>query len=463
MRRLKKPTSIVNYISNCFTLFFIIVLLIMWGVIWSLSNTAIRSDIHRELRLNLKHGRHRMVETADGWKPADSFVFYDKNDHLNYVVLDRNGKLLFGSYPKGFSATCPVGNQTMQVVKSSANHQTYYIMDIRKRRADLYIRCILAKKDMNSKYQFIQKATFIFFPAVILLLFVMRHALERQINRRVEKICQKVAAIGKGDNLSERINYSGDFEELRVFSDASDAMLDRVEQMLESQKQFTDNVAHELRTPLAVIMAQCDHLNGRRISDAEQAEGLDVLLRQSKKMNDIVNQMLKLSRLEMNRTTLYFEEVEISEIIYSVCDEITYKSKKEIDFKLDVHQEKAEIDIGLATVLFQNLIENAVKYGGDPALVHISASETADTIHVSITDNGCGIAKEKQNSVMQRFYRGGGSDDMGSKEVEGFGLGLPLAHTIALKHGGDITVYSEVNVGSTFTVILPKKQKMTNS
>ena len=169
-------------------------------------------------------------------------------------------------------------------------------------------------------------------------------------------------------------------------------------------------------------------------------------------MHGVIVQMLNLSRLDQDKPKLNLEWIDIGEIVEAVCDDISMQSTKQVVFKTDIPPDfNVYADIGLMTILIQNLLDNAVKYGPEGGRVWIWSEETGQEYLLHIKDEGKGISKENQERIFRRFFR-----IEKSELVEGFGLGLSLVKRIAEKHHGFVTVESELGVGSTFTMHLPR-------
>lgn len=449
MQRVKQ-TSIAKYISNWFFLCITFFFFVMFIVVMVLSKTATEYDINKQIGMSLRRNI-KEVRIRDGELHVKK-RFREQEDGCYYQILSPKGEILYGDYPPGFEADCPIDDRMMtRRVQSEKDGKYYYVRDIYRKRKDAVFRCVVKTTDITSQYVTIRRALLVLFPLMLLLIMLMRRILEQKIARPVQDICDKVNEIGEGKKISARIDYTGRFQELAVFADASNHMLDQLEAMFENQKQFTSNVAHELRTPVAVVMAQCEDARSYANGVEEYREAQGVIERQAQKMNRIITQMLNLSRLEQNRVQLNFECVELGEIVDAVCEDEQLVQDKEIEIKVNVGSEKANVDICLMTILIHNLVENAVKYSEPHTIVRVWTEARAGYLHLYVQDQGCGISEQNLKRITQRFYRVDGTADQ-----EGFGLGLSVATQIADKHGGRIEVSSELGIGSTFQLILPQ-------
>jgi len=229
--------------------------------------------------------------------------------------------------------------------------------------------------------------------------------------------------------------------------------LRRGEQM---RADFVANVSHELRTPLTSLVGFIETLRGPAKDDAEaQARFLGLMEIQSTRMTRIVNDLLSLSRIEMNEHTPPADPVELKQTIATVVDLLAPQSRaRNVNIALALDALEAPV-LGQAdelTQLFQNLIENAVKYGRDGSTVRVEAQVQDNVAIVSVTDQGEGIPREHIPRLTERFYR---VDTARSRELGGTGLGLAIVKHIANRHRGELTIQSKPGEGSTFAVTLP--------
>lgn len=234
--------------------------------------------------------------------------------------------------------------------------------------------------------------------------------------------------------------------------------LKRVEQM---RADFVANASHELRTPLATLSGFIETLQGPAKDDAEAHERfLGIMHEQTTRMTRLVQDLLSLSRVEMNELTPPKTQADLGEILAGIA-----KTKNEqlvIDLPLDMP--KALGDGDELTQVFQNLIDNAYKYGRKDGKVTVSARRIekgpmtmgpdarVDCLSVRVTDEGEGIAKEHLPRLTERFYR---VDTARSRAMGGTGLGLAIVKHIVNRHKGALQIESEIGKGTSFTVYLP--------
>lgn len=223
----------------------------------------------------------------------------------------------------------------------------------------------------------------------------------------------------------------------------------------QSRADFVANVSHELRTPLTSLIGFIETLRGTARDDAEARDRfLALMAAQSGRMGRLVDDLLSLSRIEMNEHTVPEEAVDLRNVIDTVTDLLAPQARERrisIQTQLDPVTRPIAGDADELVQLFQNLIENAIKYGHEGTAVRIIAEAAPDTATISIVDQGDGIAREHLARLTERFYR---IDTARSRELGGTGLGLAIVKHIVNRHRGDLTIDSVEGEGSTFSVTL---------
>lgn len=239
----------------------------------------------------------------------------------------------------------------------------------------------------------------------------------------------------------------------------------RIEQM---RADFVANASHELRTPLATLLGFIETLRGpARDDDAARDRFLDIMHEQAGRMSRLVNDLLSLSRIELNEHFQPSETVDLGRLVTRGAAAIEALARpKEMELRLAVDP-AARLVVGQEdelAQLVQNLLDNAVKYGRDGTAVEVELAPAATlpmaagtalkdgAVVLSVRDHGEGIAKEHLPRLTERFYR---VDTARSRKLGGTGLGLAIVKHIVNRHRGALVVESEVGRGSTFSVYLP--------
>ena len=232
-----------------------------------------------------------------------------------------------------------------------------------------------------------------------------------------------------------------------LLEDVSNAMMiDRV------RTDFVANISHELRTPIGAISLIAENLIAE-LGEAPQGHYAEVILAEVTRLNETLNDLLELARIEFEGLSRR-QSVDLSKVIEAAVGRLRNVSLvKSVMLVVDKNPEIfIEGDRAQLTSAISNLIDNAVKFSPVGSIVKIEGRLEDGRAYVSVADNGPGIAPEHHGRVFERFYR---VDDARSRETGGTGLGLAIVRHIALLHGGDVSVVSEVGVGTTFMLTLP--------
>ncbi len=225
----------------------------------------------------------------------------------------------------------------------------------------------------------------------------------------------------------------------------------------EMKSDFTNNITHELKTPIAVAYAANDALlNFNQAEEKEQRDKyLNICQEQLQRLSGLVEQILSMSMERRKTFRLHLEELSIQEILEPLIEQHKLKAEKPVHISVDITPKELSVlaDRTHFSNILSNLIDNAIKYS--PEVVEISihgrtlCTGSNESIEISVTDRGIGISPEKQTHIFDKFYR---VPTGNLHTVKGYGLGLFYVKTLTEQHGGSLSVKSEVGKGSTFTV-----------
>jgi len=228
------------------------------------------------------------------------------------------------------------------------------------------------------------------------------------------------------------------------------------------RQDFVANASHELRTPLATLLGFIETLRGpARDDNAARERFLSIMAEQASRMARLVDDLLSLSRIELNEHLAPKERVDLRRVLIAVADGLEQRAAKRqmrIDVALPDSLPDVVGDPDEIVQVFQNLIDNAIKYGRSGTAVEVSAATSAKRLAgapaaaVAIRDHGEGILAEQIPRLTERFYR---VDPASSRELGGTGLGLAIVKHIVNHHRGLLEIESELGQGSVFTVHLP--------
>lgn len=225
------------------------------------------------------------------------------------------------------------------------------------------------------------------------------------------------------------------------------------------RREFVSNVSHELRTPLTTMRSYLDALAEGAWKNEEIAPSfLRVTQTETERMIRLVNDLLKLSRMDSKEYELNTEWVEFNHFFNSIIERFEFSKSQNVQFKrlLSPTDMFVEIDTDKMTQVIDNIISNALKYSPDGGDVRFGVTTSGTFIKVMISDDGMGIPQANVNRIFDRFYR---ADRARSRAMGGTGLGLAIAREMIIAHGGEIWAESEEGKGTTIFFTLPFEQQ----
>ena len=273
--------------------------------------------------------------------------------------------------------------------------------------------------------------------------------LARRALRPVEMLTRTAAEISDGA-LSRRVPVGSGQDELGRLGRTFNAMLDRIQALVTAMREMTDNLAHDLRSPLARIRANSE----MALANGESKTALLAsTIEECDRLMDMIDTTLDIAEAESGAARLKLDDVNLSALTLDACD-MFRPAAEDRHIQLSVHvpdQCVLRADRHRLQRILANLIDNALKYTPKDGQIEVRLREEESRILLEVTDTGAGIPETDLPRIFQRFYRG---DE--SRTGNGTGLGLSLALAFARAHGGDIVAQSAPGQGSTFTVVLPR-------
>ena len=241
-----------------------------------------------------------------------------------------------------------------------------------------------------------------------------------------------------------------------LFTDVS-----KMKEIEDMQKQFLSDVSHELKTPMSAIIGSVEILKRDGMESPEIFnEFMDILLKESYRMQNIINDILELSRLDQTKVSLDYQELDVKAVVKESMD-LFEPLAKEKHLSLIYHNQIKEpliLDYSTIKMILSNFISNAIKYSNE-GIITIKTKKADDTFILSVQDEGIGIPKNKLNYIYDRFYQ---VDKSRSSKIS-TGLGLSIVKKIVELNQGTIDVESSAGIGSTFIVKLPINPKVSHN
>jgi heavy metal sensor kinase len=315
---------------------------------------------------------------------------------------------------------------------------------------------LVVAEDMTASLQMIDRLANYFLvvmPVIIILIGIISLIIAEVSLRPLQKFSNALEQISH-KNLEARIAEKGLAQELRRLAGTFNSLLARLQQAFEAEKNLLGDAAHELKTPLAVIKAECDiALQKTRTAD-EHAESLASVREVANGMLDQINGLLTLARLDSGMLDAsVFQSVSLKSCIADAVRLAESLAKnKNVIISTRLNDEMiVQGDKDTLTEAILNLVENAVKYNHPGGFVAVELNQRDGRAEIAVSDTGIGISEEDRERIFNRFYRSAAARG----GAEGTGLGLSIAKAVMQAHGGEISAAAQPSGGSRFVLTLP--------
>jgi len=435
-------------------LFLVIILTVKKSVYQHLDHDIYLEAIKHSKDIKLKNGtlyfdknawlerEHQMVqvnpvfvETIDNHGKLIARSPNLKDDSLRYIP-DLTGK-----YSNTTLANGPV-RQFQLVVKIDGRSYGHLMVAMSLESAQMVLKKL-------------KTTLLIAFPIILLVLFFWARFIAGKSIQPVTTIIETADKITR-NNLDDRIKLPNNKDELHLLVTTINRLLNRIEQAMEREKQFTSDAAHELKTPLQVMKGNMEILIRKSRSEEEYQTKIKSCLKEINRMAHLVDQLLLLARFESQKAALDLREVPLDELTEQVIQKKLWQiEQKQITLKMDI-QELARVksDPYLLHIIFENVLSNAVKYTPENGSISITIGREDNLAFVGIQDSGVGISPDELNKIFDRFYR---ADALKHPNIKGTGLGLSIVKRLSEILHLDFKLKSKQGEGLLVKIIFPEE------
>ncbi|MDO5479850.1 MAG: HAMP domain-containing sensor histidine kinase, partial [Clostridia bacterium] len=449
---MKKPTSIKTRITIWYTSLMFVLVLVVLSLVGGLSYQLSIDSVEKDVILQVTQVKERLSKR----QPGAFEIVESKEEFKNVSIYEMDGKYIVGQYNYDV-VNIPFEEGIPR--RESIDGKDYIVYDTRTpgppgMRGGFWIRGV---ESVNSTMLLGRSAIIIMLiliPLILLLTALGGYYITKKAFRPINNIVKTANEISAQNDIRQRIeiNPESKEDELHNLSITLNHMLDKIENLIIQEKQFTSDASHELRTPISVILAQGEYLLDIA-KDEKEKELAGTIVDKSKQVSKLVSRLLLLARIDQNRQKFNKEKVDLGVIIDVAIDSMKeLAAQKEILLFSNVPEGTiVDADESLLLSAITNLISNGIKYGKESGHVSVSASKNGDKTEIIVADNGVGISEEHIDKIWTRFYR---VDDVRNDEYGSSGLGLSMVKSIIELHGGEISVKSQLGKGTQFRVIL---------
>ena len=438
INRIWENFPITVKITLWYTVFVVVLLFIMLMISFAIADKMTGDVNQRELTTVV----NEMASEMD----SDPEEFDDFDNGIYFVRYNSEGIEMGGMSPKGFDLTLEQSEGIVSSYRKKGEKYYYYDRKINGTDGE-WIRGIVPVNKLSDEVNRMLLTIIILSPLLLIVIVYGGYKIIKKALSPVAKISSTATEIQKNGDFSKRIEIDNGQDEIHKMANAFNEMLNSLENFYLHEKQFSSDVSHELRTPVSVILTESQY-SLEYVDNMEEArDSFSVIQRQAKRMSELINQIMELSKIE-KQTATPSDKINFSETVEKILGD--YKNlfaEKNIEMTKKIEENISIIgDKIMIERLFDNLLNNAMKFTKDKIIVKLYSEDEECVLEVE--DNGIGISEKDKELIWKRFYQV--NDSRNKKINKGFGLGLFLVSKIIEQHGAAIDVEGNLNEGTRF-------------
>ena len=378
----------------------------------------------------------------------DPEKFENFNDGIYYIKYNEQNEIIAGKFPKDFDIALAFSIEDINIYQVENKKFLYY--DTRLQDEDNWIRGIYPLGKVQKEIETLWNIAIALSVLFLIFVVIVGYRIIKNAFKPVKQISDTALKIKRSKDFSNRIKLEdSNDDEIHKMASTFNEMLDTVEEVFIHEKQFSSDVSHELRTPITVILAQSDYALQYSDTFEEAKESLEVINRHAKRMTNLINQIMELSKLERQKE-IEKEKINLSNIVLQLLED--YKpllESKNLNLVYNVEKDlRIQGNKIMLERVFLNILMNAVKF--TKTNIEVSLMREGKTAVLKIRDDGIGISEENKKFIWERFYQV--NDSRNKEENKGSGLGLSMVKKIVDLHSATIDLESELEQGTCFTI-----------
>jgi two-component system sensor histidine kinase BaeS len=409
---------------------------------------------------NLVTGLSTYYQENGSWNGVD-IVFFQSNTHQPGMGMGGPGPHMDTRQP--FTLT----NQNGYVITSNGNFkagdkvpESEFELGIPIKQNDTVIGVLVPVRipfqGNPRELEFIERTNLtLLYGALIgaVIALFLGIVLSRTITRPIRELTRATHAVSEGD-LDQKVQVHSN-DELGELAKAFNKMSAELLRSVNARKQMTADIAHELRTPLSLILGHAEAVHDGVLPPT--TENFEIIREEATRLEHLVNDLRTLSLADAGELTMSFQPIDPGRLLQEVSALYQYQTqKKNISLELDIASPlpTLELDPGRITQVLTNIIDNATRHTPEGGTIVLAAKQIDKTVEISIEDSGPGLPPQEAEKIFERFYR---ADSSRQREEGGSGLGLAIAKSIVQAHSGQVSAGSEPGKGLRVVISLPQR------
>lgn len=441
-----------------FTLSFIALLITLFISLYGSISTFLSQQMTEDLEEDIVE--LKQIYQQEGYEglieQLKSETAFDEHDNVFIRLFDTHASLLYQSDLtswNGIEVLEPYELNQETIIKTYDFPQQEFLAYVLQ--GTINGKYIVQIGESSEEYQEVLLLLKLFFSiaffAILPIAIVSIYLLARRSAKNIQTVSHAALAISKG-NFSKRVDVQGQESETYTLATSFNLMADKVQMLIKEMREMTDNIAHDLRSPLGRIRAISEmSLTGKQ-DVSEYQKATENTLHECDRLLGLINRTLDVAEAEAGIVGAESKVVNLSNMITDICELFEPVAElKDIQITSEiVGTTTITGNLGSLQRMIGNLIDNAIKYTPEKGKVKVSLEKDRTGVQISVSDTGIGIPSNDKMRVFERFFR---SDE--SRTLEGSGLGLSYSRAVARAYGGDIKLNTEIHKGSEFIVLLP--------
>jgi signal transduction histidine kinase len=390
-----------------------------------------------------EEGEHRQIEVNPTFiQVSDKFgKSVKKTSNLLNDSLIINKNIQTKTYSNTHLSNSPVYQVQFPIVSSKNKTLAYLLVAIPLQESEIVLKNL-------------QKALLVSFPIILVILFFTARYIAGKSIAPINNVIITANRITR-ENLRERILLPDNKDEIHLLISTINELLNRLEDNLLRERQFTADASHELRTPLSVIKGTLEVLIRKPREIYQYEEKISYWINETDRMAKLIDQLLFLARYDSVNVLPNKIKININSIVSDILSRLKpVLDDKNIRANLTSNGEVvATVDSSMMEIIFENLVSNSIKYSDSDKQIEIDIKNNSNSLLCSIKDQGYGMTEEQIKKIFDRFYR---NDNSRNSEIGGFGLGLSIVKKLCEMQNITLKVESKIGSGTSFYLHIQK-------